>query len=265
MSNLSFAFQGQDVRFVGSLDKPEWVAVDVLRILYPSMSEGNRRNCLKRVPDKWKNKQKIQTNSGAQLSTTLLEPGLYMLINRSDSPIAVPFQEWLYEEVLPSIRKTGGYALPQPEEAIDLDPEPIAPPPPPALPSQQDRLAFLQSAIEIGDQLGGFDEHQRLLLKDQLMNILIADRPALPSVVEEGDRRVMIPISDRAVSLGYRPDIHQLQKIGIVAANLYKLHRKAAPIKREQFVNGGTRLVNSYTEDDLEIIDAAIRSVMEAQ
>lgn len=47
---------------------------------------------------------------------TLYEPGLYYLIGRSDSPIAVLFQQWLYEDVLPSIRRTGKYEIPQPEQ-----------------------------------------------------------------------------------------------------------------------------------------------------
>lgn len=39
------------------------------------------------------------------------ESGLYKLIMRSDKPQARPFQDWVTREVLPSIRKTGAYAL----------------------------------------------------------------------------------------------------------------------------------------------------------
>ncbi|WP_089175475.1 BRO family protein [Bosea sp. AS-1] len=39
------------------------------------------------------------------------EKGLYKLIGRSDKPHAKPFQDWLFGEVVPSIRKTGGYQL----------------------------------------------------------------------------------------------------------------------------------------------------------
>jgi len=37
------------------------------------------------------------------------EPGLYDVIIRSDAPQAKPFRKWITSEVLPSIRKTGGY------------------------------------------------------------------------------------------------------------------------------------------------------------
>jgi prophage antirepressor-like protein len=48
---------------------------------------------------------------GAGLIGIVSEPGLYRLIMRSDKPDAIVFQNWIAEEVLPSIRKTGKYAL----------------------------------------------------------------------------------------------------------------------------------------------------------
>lgn len=45
------------------------------------------------------------------VATLISESGLYKLIMRSDKPDAVVFQNWLTKEVLPSIRKTGGYLL----------------------------------------------------------------------------------------------------------------------------------------------------------
>lgn len=39
------------------------------------------------------------------------ESGLYKLIMRSDKATARPFQDWVTKEVLPSIRRTGGYLL----------------------------------------------------------------------------------------------------------------------------------------------------------
>ena len=42
----------------------------------------------------------------------LREQGLYQLIFRSKLPIAEEFQRWVINDVLPSIRKTGSYSLP---------------------------------------------------------------------------------------------------------------------------------------------------------
>ena len=42
----------------------------------------------------------------------LYEPGLYQLIFNSRLPLAEEFQDWVFRDVLPSIRKTGSYSLP---------------------------------------------------------------------------------------------------------------------------------------------------------
>ena len=49
---------------------------------------------------------------GAQALTIVNEPGLYRLIFRSSKPEAERFQAWVFNEVLPQIRKTGGYRAP---------------------------------------------------------------------------------------------------------------------------------------------------------
>ena len=48
------------------------------------------------------------------------EPGLYKLIMRSRKPEAKEFQRWVTHEVLPQIRKTGGY-IPTSESDSDED------------------------------------------------------------------------------------------------------------------------------------------------
>ena len=45
----------------------------------------------------------------------LTEPGVYQLIFKSNLPSAREFQRWVFNEVLPSIRKTGSYELPKPK------------------------------------------------------------------------------------------------------------------------------------------------------
>ncbi|WP_249961111.1 BRO-N domain-containing protein [Histophilus somni] len=65
------------------------------------------------------------TTSGDQEMIFINEPNLYRVIFRSNKPEAVEFQNWVFEEVLPQIRKTGKYqlkpkqfALPEPEPSI---------------------------------------------------------------------------------------------------------------------------------------------------
>ena len=53
----------------------------------------------------------MQTPGGIQSVTVLEEPGIYQLIFGSKLPCAEKFQDWVFEEVLPTIRKTGQYAI----------------------------------------------------------------------------------------------------------------------------------------------------------
>ena len=50
---------------------------------------------------------------GAMPYNIIPESDVYRLVMRSNLPNAVTFQDWVCEEVLPSIRKTGGYGAPQ--------------------------------------------------------------------------------------------------------------------------------------------------------
>ena len=123
MSEISlFDFQGYQIRHVGTADEPEWVGADVVNILYPAaIKNKNQFTYLSKVPLEWKGSRKIATPGGTQDMTTVYEPGLYALIGRSNSPLAVSFQKWVYEEVLPSIRKTGAYGVIEKPSILDIN------------------------------------------------------------------------------------------------------------------------------------------------
>ena len=62
-----------------------------------------------KLSDKGVGKTYLLTNGGKQEIKIINEPNLYRLIFRSNKPQAQAFADWVYSEVLPSIRKTGGY------------------------------------------------------------------------------------------------------------------------------------------------------------
>jgi BRO family, N-terminal domain len=63
--------------------------------------------------------------ANCELRIVLTEPGLYRLIFKSRKPVAKRFQRWVLHEVLPSIRKTGKYEIPQPQNILLLPPTDI--------------------------------------------------------------------------------------------------------------------------------------------
>lgn len=58
----------------------------------------------------------VDTLGGAQEASTVSEPGFYKLVMRSRKPEAKAFQRWVTHEVLPSIRRTGGYMAARADE-----------------------------------------------------------------------------------------------------------------------------------------------------
>lgn len=99
-----FEFKGYDVRFVDG--KP--VANDVAEVLgYASPAS----TVSKKVKQKYKGIAKMETPGGVQDVTVLEEAGIYQLVLGSKLDSADEFQDWLFEEVLPSIRKTGSYSI----------------------------------------------------------------------------------------------------------------------------------------------------------
>lgn len=63
----------------------------------------------KRLPEKGCSRIAVLTNGGNQQMIFIDEPNLYRCIFQSRKAEAEHFQNWVFEEVLPTIRKEGGY------------------------------------------------------------------------------------------------------------------------------------------------------------
>jgi len=88
--------------------EPWWVAKDVAMVLeYPAAKDAVRL-----LDEDEKGAHKLPTPGGEQNMIVITESGLYTLIIRSNKPEAKTFRRWITHEVLPSIRKTGAYAMP---------------------------------------------------------------------------------------------------------------------------------------------------------
>jgi len=101
-------FDNKPVRVIMINGNPWWVAKDVAEVL--GYSWAGIRN-VQHIPEKWRGVESVSTPSGMQDMHVLSEQGLNFLLFRSDKPLALPFQEWIAGEVLPSIRKTGQYSV----------------------------------------------------------------------------------------------------------------------------------------------------------
>lgn len=98
--------------------KPWFVAKDVADILgYRNGSRDINRHV------KEKDRHKVMLFDGNQKKETIIinESGLYTLILRSKLESAEKFQYWVTSEVLPSIRKNGGYIVGQENNLSDTE------------------------------------------------------------------------------------------------------------------------------------------------
>jgi len=110
MSNIvPFTFDGTDIRALEIDGEPYFVGKDVTEALgYANSSDAIATHCkgiAKRYP--------LQTAGGKQELRVLSEPDVLRLIVNSALPAAERFERWVFEEVLPTIRKTGSYTTPK--------------------------------------------------------------------------------------------------------------------------------------------------------
>ena len=89
--------------------EPWFVAADVCRAL----AIGNPSMALDRLDDDERTLISIEGASNGKPVNGVNEPGLYSLVLGSRKPEAKAFKRWITHEVIPAIRKTGGYQVPQ--------------------------------------------------------------------------------------------------------------------------------------------------------
>lgn len=99
-----------EIRTVVIESEPYFVAKDITDRL--GFLNG-RKAIADHVDEDDKGVTKCYTHGGIQEMTVINESGLFSLILSSKLPEAKKFRRWVTSEVLPTIRKTGGYHLPQ--------------------------------------------------------------------------------------------------------------------------------------------------------
>ena len=111
---FNFPGDGKPVRTV-MLDsgEPGFVGKDVAeRLGYVDTAQAIRQHCKGALIQ-----QPLQTAGGTQNVRILTEPDVLRLIISSKLPAAQEFERWVFEDVLPSLRRTGSYTMPIPASA----------------------------------------------------------------------------------------------------------------------------------------------------
>ena len=98
-------------RVIGNQENPLFCLKDVCEILEISNNSDVKASIINEFGKGVDLTYPLETAGGVQQATFITEPQLYFVLMRSDKPKAKPFRQWVINEVLPSIRKTGGYGI----------------------------------------------------------------------------------------------------------------------------------------------------------
>ena len=230
---------GYSVRTYTDANNNSWfVAKDIAEILE---YKDTRKAIADNVSDK--HKCRLESKVGVaspylnqQPNTVLInEAGLYQLMFRSKKKEAEIFTDWVTEEVLPALRKTGEYKVPTQRNAIT------------------EQLENISKTTELLTRLGKdgqLEERDRLLMKDRLLNITMSS-----SSDEVTKSNIEWSLSKRLSEVYYLSGTkfnRMCITFGGKVAKKYKEIHNESPPKRNQFVDGTIRNVNCYYRKDYE-------------
>ena len=102
-----FNFEMFDVETLFENNTPYFKLTDIEKVL--GLTKGQSAKWIK---DGWFDEDEVKlriSQLGGHPIKYIAESGLYRILNRTNSPKARPFERWITKEVLPSLRKNGGY------------------------------------------------------------------------------------------------------------------------------------------------------------
>lgn len=125
-------------------DDPYFVGKDVAEILG---YQNGSRDINRHVDEEDRCKMMVFDGNQDKESIIINESGLYSLILSSKMPNAKKFKHWVTSEVLPVVRKHGGYLTPQKIEEVLLNPDTIIRLAT-DLKAEQEKRALLEAKVE---------------------------------------------------------------------------------------------------------------------
>lgn len=106
MELKNFTYGTQPVRTIAIDGEPWFVLNDLCAVLDIS----NPRNVAERIDESGVRKTDISSGGQMRSTTIVNESCMYEVVIRANGELAKTFRRWITSEVLPQIRKTGGYS-----------------------------------------------------------------------------------------------------------------------------------------------------------
>lgn len=196
------------VRTMNIEGNPWFVAADVCRAL--EMSDVNMS--IRRLDEDEKGTSSICTLGGTQKMSIVNEPGLYTLVLGSRKPQAKAFKRWITHEVIPQIRKTGGY--------IPVE-------------SKDDEITTLSKALEIAARTLELKD-SLLLEKEKLLKVLLPMEVKYNRMMNS-EKLVSLNTVAKLVGVGRSTLMKEMREAGI----LMKRNVDGASVPTQAYINRG--------------------------
>ena len=169
-----FEFEGNKVRVLADGDEVMFVASDIAKIL----GYRDAANLTRNLDGDERGTHEVSTPSGTQNMTVLTESGLYRAIlnretayvkNEEAQAFVKRFQRWVTHEVLPQIRRTGGYI-----PTTDAD----------------DDMTILAKAVMIGQRT--MEQQQRKIAEQQTRIVELEPKARFADAVAASDGTCLV-------------------------------------------------------------------------
>lgn len=162
-----FDFRGASLRTLTDEEGEPWF---VLKDCMSILDLGNPTETVKMFDkDEFSTTEVIDSIGRRQQTYIISEPGLYRLVMKSRKPEAKEFQRWVTHEVLPQIRRTGGYI-----PATDAD----------------DDMTILAKAVMIGQRT--MEQQQRKIAEQQTRIVELEPKARFADAVAASDDTYLV-------------------------------------------------------------------------
>lgn len=168
-------------------------------------------------------------------NTCISESGLSRLLVTSHKPQAEPFQDWVVQDVLPSIRKIGSYSVHSQPLTVESE-----------LPINKQALEISRDVREIIDNLVDNPRLAQFLVDLAISDVMPSGHTLEPSKLKSA--------SEIAFSLGFPVDLENLSSLD----RFVRRYCGHLSTQLERFVDGEQNFGTYYPKDNFEVVETII-------
>jgi prophage antirepressor-like protein len=235
MNNTSlsvFSFESNSVRVLEINGEPWFVAKDVLIAINSTTKVTDiEKLIVDELGREFVSSEHLNTAGGKQEMLILSEPALTMFVSRSRTELGKQMNRWIHVEVLPSIRKTGSYSIPQVQQ--------------PKLPAHKLAVEITDSVAHIQDTLSFTNPRLAQFLIDHAISEIMPASNSLTDVKLKG-------VVEIAEEMGFKVNFNNRSQLGKFVKKLCG----ELSSQEERLVNGTVRSVACYPADSEEVRQA---------